>query len=148
MKIDKIKLIRSCLEKEEKDLNNAINKIVIARDESPIPTESRSDTSRIQADKMIGELNIKKNFYKKLIYDLPVKIPDNTEKIELWSYVKLLKPDLQINIILVPPGYGGREFNDVKLITVSTPLGKALCGKRVNESITVNERGFLIKVIK
>jgi hypothetical protein len=148
MKIDKIKLIRSCLEKEERDFNNAIKKIVIARNESPIPMESHSDTSRIQADKMLGELNTKINTLEKLIYDLPVRIPDNFEKIELWNFVNLSKPNLQIKLILVPEGYGGREFDGVKLVTISTPLGKALYGKRINELITVNESGFLIKVIE
>jgi len=148
MKIDKTKLIKCSLEKEEKDLNNAINKIIISRDESPIPNESRSDTSRIQADKMLIELNAKSKELKKLLYNLPKIFTDNSSRINIWSYAEITSGKSKIQLILVPDGYGGREFNGVKLVSTSAPLGKILYGNHPGEIITFNESKYLIEFIE
>ena len=145
MKIDKSKLIKSCFKKEEEDLSYAINKIVIARDESPLPNESHSDTSRIQADKMLTELNSKFKELKKLLDKLPKTFDNNSKRINFWSYAEITNKNQIIKLILVPDGYGGREFNDVRLISISTPLGKILYDKSPGELFTFNDIKYTIK---
>ena len=67
MKIDKLEIVTSCLKIERKGLLDAIEKITVARNESPLPTETRSDTSRIQADRMLSELDEKLKLLEILI---------------------------------------------------------------------------------
>ena len=146
--MDKQKLIRDCLEKERKELLEAIKKITSSRDESPIPTESRSDTSRIQADKMLGELNLKLKELERLLDDLPIKSQDNLMLIDLWSYVEISNKNSEIKLILVAEGYGGREFKGVRLVSNLTPLGQSLLGKTYKDFIILNKNVFQINFVR
>ena len=144
MKPDKLKIIQDCLENEKKQLESAIKKIVVARNESPLPTESRSDTSRIQADNMINKLNEKLKNLEKLTDEMPKTIPENKKTVGLWSYLEIKNSNYKMKFILVPEGYGGREYNGVKLVSISAPLAETVLNKKLNQSIDFNENKLRI----
>jgi transcription elongation GreA/GreB family factor len=58
--------------------------------------------------------------------------------------VELTDKNLIRKLILVPEGYGGREFSEIKFISISTPIGKNLYGKKVEESVIISDRQYLI----
>jgi hypothetical protein len=147
MMLNKLGIIQKCLEKERKDLVNAIDKLVIARDESPLLNETRSDTSRIQADKMLSALKDQLVELDKLIHNLPKKIEDS-EKIDLWNYVELINNEIKLKLILVPEGYGGREIEGIKLISITTPLAKTLNYKSLKNDVTVNNSIMTILLVQ
>ncbi len=126
MKPNKLELIRKCLEREKDQLLTNINKVTIARDESPLPTESRSDTSRIQADNLLQELKIKLNKLDDLIHNLPQRISKEDQVSGLFSYHEILKDGNSFKIIVVPDGCGGREIEGIKLVSVSTTLANSV----------------------
>ncbi|KKR11443.1 MAG: hypothetical protein UT39_C0007G0008 [Candidatus Woesebacteria bacterium GW2011_GWA1_39_21] len=161
MKIDKLEIVTSCLKIERKGLLDAIEKITVARNESPLPTETRSDTSRIQADRMLSELDEKLKLLEILISNLPGKIKSAQNHIGLWSYLELVAHKTLLKIILVPDGYGGRQCNDIKLLSEKTPLGKIILAKVTEKNLSIinyhglksvvfavefNNKKFVIKV--
>lgn len=147
MVLNKLVIIQKCLERERKDLLNSIEKLVIARNESPLPSETRSDTSRIQADKMLLALKDQLVELDKLIHNLPKNI-ESSEKIDLWNYVELINSGTKLKIILVPEGYGGREIDGIKLISITTPLAKNLYHKSLKNNITVNNNTMTVLLVQ
>lgn len=126
MKNDLLDIVKKCLEKEREKLLIHIKKITIARDGSPLPTESHSDTSRIQADNFLSELKVKLKELDGLIRDLPKDMGKNDTARGLWSYHEINKNGSKLKIILVPNGYGGRETEGIKLVSINTPIARSI----------------------
>ncbi len=144
MKIDKYKLLHDCLVKEKKEMIDSIEKITISRDESPLPNDTRSDTSRIQADNMLTALKGKLKALDNLLSELPKNINDEGSKAGVWSYTELVSDNFKIKLILVPEGYGGREVGEIKTVSMSTPLAEAIIDKFRGETVIINGNKMLI----
>jgi hypothetical protein len=145
--MDKIKLIKSSLEKEKKTILNTIKKEKEIRDTSSSAMQSWSDTTRSQAEDLIFALEEK----VKKIDELLKSLPENSKpskNIELWSYIEFTLGEIKMKAIIVPEGIGGKEVEGVKLISENTPLGSNLIGKKVEGKFTFNNIKTKIDTIK
>lgn len=126
MKVDLLKLVKKSLENERVILNKAIDSAKKARDSAPSATESHYDTDRNQNEKMVAALEEELLQLDHLIQNLPISIPDDCGRTNLWSYIELPKENQVLKIIIVPEGYGGRDIDGIKLVSISAPLAKKI----------------------
>ncbi len=148
MKINILPIIRKCLDKEYKNLQKALNAATDARDSAPSAMESHHDTTRNQSEKLAIVLRYQYLNLKQLIDMIPETLPENNNYIGIWSYVELIGNNSKFKIILVPEGYGGREYADIKIVSVQAPLGEKLMEKKRGDNITFNGNNLLITALK
>lgn len=144
MKIDKLLVIKKSLEDEYKIIQNALNAATSARDSAPSAMESHHDTTRNQSEKLASNLNIQLTNLKNMIETLPKTLPEDQKRIDLWSFIELIGNNSRLSVILVPEGFGGKECDNVKLVSVQAPLGKYLLGKKTGENISIIDNRFII----
>lgn len=107
-------------------LQDQIIDVEKSRQASPSPTESHSDTSRSQLEKLANALieELKQlEGYIKLVPESNIN-PEN--KVEIWSYLEILLDGKKIKMVLVPQGMGGEKVEDIQLVSTESPLGKAI----------------------
>jgi hypothetical protein len=148
MGINKLEVIRGGLCSEKIALRKAIDNAIDARDNSPSAMESHHDTTRNQSEKLVSALEQKLNDLEILINKLPTDISNIPNFVNLWSYAELSYNEAILKLILVPEGYGGREADGIKLVSISTPLGVAVIGKTQGENVTVNSNQMTITFIE
>lgn len=84
-----------------------------ARDEAPKPTESHSDTTMSEKEKLVTALEAEIKEFEKGLAEL--------------NKMSLAPVDLnELKIILVPDGMGGGDIEGVKLVSVSSPVGQKI----------------------
>lgn len=147
MKVNKLTILKKSLEEEYKVIQNALNTATTARDSAPSAMESHSDTTRNQSEKLASNLNIQLTNLKKLIESLPYTFPEEQKKISLWSLVQLVGSNSRLSIILVPEGYGGKEYDNVKLVSIQAPIGKYLLGKKTGDNISIIDNKYIISSV-
>jgi len=146
--MDRIELIKEHLNREKEFLLKALQAAKETRDSAPAATESHSDTTRSQYEKLVIALEEK----VRSIDDFSSILPKNLESkktgpISLWSYVEISLNKNIIKLILVPEGMGGKELEGIKLISDNSPLGSLLIGKKLGEKFEFNEqRGKVLKI--
>jgi hypothetical protein len=146
MKIDKLSVIKKSLEEELKTTQQALNSAVEARDSAPSAMESHTDTTRNQSEKMVTALTSQLTNLKKMIESLPETIPVSQNRIDVWSLVELIG-SIRLSVILVPEGYGGKECDGVKIVSVEAPLGRSLLGKKIGNNISILDNKFIISAV-
>lgn len=147
MKIDKLNVIKKSLEDEYRTIQNALNTAVSARDSAPSAMESHHDTTRNQSEKLASNLNIQLTNIKNMIESLPKALPEVQKRIDQWSFVELIGNNSRLSIIMVPEGFGGRECDNVKLVSVQAPIGKYLLGKKTGDNISIIDNRFIISSV-
>lgn len=147
MKIDKLAVIKKSLEEESKTIQNALNIATSARDSAPSAMESHHDTTRNQSEKLASNLNIQLTNLKNMIESLPEALPEDQKRIDLWSFVELIGNNSRLSIIMVPEGFGGKECDNVKLVSVQAPIGKYLLGKKTGDNISILDNRFIISTV-
>lgn len=88
-----------------------------AQREAPTPIESHSDTTMSEKEKLVTALEIERMTLKDLITKVGV---------EKYKYMEIDNGGVRMKIVLVPDGIGGRKIGEVLLVSVNTPLAKAL----------------------
>ena len=126
MKNDLLGIVKKCLEKERETLLKAITSAKRARDSAPSAIESHHDTERNQSEKMVVALEEKLLELDELIRNLPQNITTNNVSSGVWSYCEIDKVGNNLKIILVPDGYGGREAEGIKLVSINTPIARSI----------------------
>ena len=126
MKNDLLDIVKKCLEKERETLLKAITSAKRARDSAPSAIESHHDTERNQSEKMVAALEEKLLELDELILNLPQNITTNNVSNGVWGYYEIDKDGNNLKIILVPDGYGGRETEGIKLVSINTPFAKSI----------------------
>ena len=139
--MNKISLIRSCLKKEKSILLKSLQKAKDVRDSAPSAAQSWSDTTRNQAEKLVGALEEKLQNLEKIDLSIPSETDSEKDnKVYLWSYVEVKLNNQLMKIIFVPEGVGGKEIKGIKLISSGSPLGEKLIGKVLKEQFVFNNR--------
>ena len=126
MKNDLLGIVKKCLEKERETLLKAITSAKRARDSAPSAIESHHDTERNQSEKMVVALEEKLLELDELIRNLPQNITTNNVSNGVWGYYEIDKDGNNLKIILVPDGYGGREAEGIKLVSINTPIARSI----------------------
>lgn len=91
--------------------------------DAPKPNESRSDTTINEKQKMINALELDLANLNKLIKSIPDTMPDSNT-VGVWSYVETDK----FKLILVPDGMGGGQIGEVRLVSITSPIGMSIMG--------------------
>jgi len=121
------KQIEEIVDKKLQKIQRAILSAKKARDLSPSAMESHSDTTRSEKEKLVQafEMDFQKlNSLKDQLSDLKVY--------EIKLGLKKLK------FCIVPDGLGGDSIKEVKLVSLSSPIGRVLLNKKIGERIVLN----------
>jgi len=121
------KQIEKIVDKKIKKIQRAILSATKVRDSSPSAMESHSDTTKSEKENLIHafEADIKKlNLLK-----------DQLNNLKFYK-IKLNSKDLKLCI--VPEGLGGESVGEIKLVSSSSVIGKAICNKNVGDEIIFN----------
>lgn len=107
--------IKESLAKEKLMLEKLLGAAKFARDNAPTPTESHSDTTRSEQEKLVHALEAR------------VKLVDQQMKALDKAEVRYVEQN-GMKLVLVPEGMGGKKIDDVMLVSVNSPLGAKLMG--------------------
>jgi transcription elongation GreA/GreB family factor len=129
--MDKIVLLNKYLGQKKQELSKALEKAREARDGAPSAMESHSDTSRSQNERLVSALE--------------------EELKEIESYVSKINPlslvylEVKINyeikkLLMVPTGLGGAEIDGIRLLSIDSPLGKQVFGKKEGDKLLFNDQ--------
>ena len=110
--------VRESLMSQREVLEKSLTAARIARDNAPAATESHSDTTKSEQERLVHALEDE------------IKIINGHIKTLETVEVKCVEHD-GMKLLLVPEGMGGRKIGDVMLVSVTSPLGKKLAGERV-----------------
>ena len=105
--------IRESLVKEKEMLGKSLAAARFARDNAPAATESHSDTTRADQEKLVQALEER------------IKLVDDQMKTLDKAEVKYVDHE-GMKLVLVPEGMGGKKIGDVMLVSVNSPLGEKL----------------------
>lgn len=108
---------------ERKNLIISLNHAKETRDDAPSATESHSDTTRNQTEKMVIALEQKLIELDKLVKQIPTSIPT---KGKLWKVIESNVNGIKMKVVIVPEGLGGRKVGDIILVSENSELGKKL----------------------
>jgi len=147
MSFNKLGLVKNALQKERGVLLRTVKNTKLARDAAPSAMESHHDTDRNQNERIAVALEEKYQELDKLVQLLPNTVNVDSKTIDLWSYVELNFSDSILKLILVPEGYGGREYKGIKFISDTTPLGKIILNKKIGESFLFNKSEYKIQTL-
>jgi hypothetical protein len=106
--------VREYFEKERQALLRSLVDAKRARNEAPKPTESHSDTTMSEKEKIVTALEL----------DLR-KLEENLKKLAKakLSYVEL---ENGMKLVLVPEGMGGGVIDGVRLVSENAPLAQKI----------------------
>ena len=110
--------VRESLMSQREVLEKSLTAARISRDNAPAATESHSDTTKSEQEKLVHALEDE------------MKIASGQAKALETAEVKYVEHN-GMKLVLVPEGMGGRKIGDVMLVSVTSPLGKKLAGERV-----------------
>ena len=131
-----LELIKTALEKEKFELAKHLGKADKNRLESPVSTESHSDTTRARYEQLIASLKEK------------IKILDDQissiSKLTPWKYFEIKSSKGMVKYILAPNGFGGRKIEEVLLVSAGAPIGQKLINISENESFSVNGQDYVV----
>lgn len=147
--MDKIEIIKKHLSNEKQSLLKTLKSAKETRDSAPSAMESHHDTTKNQAEKFVVALEKKLHNLEKSISNLPN--PQNirpANKIALWSYMEANLNGNKMKLIIVPEGIGGKQINNIHLISDKTPLGSAISNKRKGEEFEFNNQQGTILLVK
>lgn len=136
------------LKKEEQTLTRSWEWAKDARDRAPSAAESHSDTTRSEQEKLVHALERDIKTIKGHIKEVEKMTKSFARSVGKWSYVELDNGGMEMKILIVPEGIGGKDINGVKLVSVASPLGSALLEKRMGDSVEINGRGILVREIE
>jgi len=136
------------LKKEEATLIRSWEWAKDARDRAPAASESHSDTTRSEQEKLVQALERDIKVLKGYIKEVERMDSLSSGVVGTWSHVELDIDGLEMKILVVPDGIGGKEINGVKLVSVATPLGKSLVGKTSGSSTVMNGRNIKVVTVK
>ncbi|MDO8488029.1 MAG: hypothetical protein Q7S31_01810 [bacterium] len=108
-----------------------------AQQNAPSAMESHSDTTRSEMEKMVTALEVEIVKLKKNVDQIPFVV-SSSPKANVWSYVKLNTGQAEMELVLVPEGMGGDKLDQLRLISVATPMGEVLLDKQIGEKIEFN----------
>lgn len=141
-----LEILKKQLLKELKNNKKTLASTRIARDNSPTAMESRSDESRTRLESEVAMHELRLLQLNDFIDSIPKNIK-GTEKINLWSLVKIDLPNGGLQVAIVPEGLGGTKVKEIQYISDKTPIGSALIGKKVGEEFTFNDtKGRVISI--
>ncbi|OGM20634.1 hypothetical protein A2955_02945 [Candidatus Woesebacteria bacterium RIFCSPLOWO2_01_FULL_37_19] len=146
--MNKFGIVRNCLLKEKEVLEKALASARQTRDSAPSAMESHSDTTRSQAEKLVFALEEKTKNIESLISLIPQDFKSTLTVVSLWSLIELKTNGEILKMILVPDGFGGREIDNIKLVSISTPLGNLIINKAVGDQITFNEKVYALSSLR
>lgn len=135
--MDKKLLFEKYIQEKKSNLLSSIEKSKDARDNAPSAMESHSDTRRSQAEKLVVALEIELNEL--------LKISKRIGEIELLYLEVEIDSQLK-KFLIVPQGMGGSEFDNIRFLSVNTPLGELFENKSVGDSFEFNSQKM--KVVK
>ncbi len=110
-------------------LDQGISQAQYERDHAATPTESHSDQTRQVADQLVASLETEKRILLQQVKNLS-RVPP-IDVIGQNTIVTFTSDNVEKRVLLVPDGLGGETVDGVLLLSVSTPLGQALLGKKV-----------------
>lgn len=139
--------LKSLLLEEKSQLERAIASAKKARDEAPSATESHSDTSRSQNERLVIALEEKLVILIKLINQVPATLEPKAT-VRVWDKVLLKGDYMQMEVVLVPEGFGGKKMGQTRLISVDSPLGANLMGKKYGSKFVQGAQKFTIEASK
>jgi hypothetical protein len=135
--MNKRQIVLKVLEKKRINLLKAIKNAKSARDNAPSATESHSDTTRSQNERLIFALEAQFNEIEKVL--------KNISSLPLF----ILKINSKIcKFILVPEGVGGEEIGGIRLLSEKSPLGLELKNKKIGEKFEFNKQVVEIEEIE
>lgn len=137
--MNNLKLARLIFEKEQEKLVKAIGSAKHARDNAPSPMESHHDNTRSDNERLARALEEKLRFLEKQITSIPSILPV-TEEVEEWRYVEVQIETRTLKLLIVPKGLGGSGIDGIQLISLDTPLGLEIAGKRAGEKFKLNNQ--------
>ncbi len=109
------------------------------RDHSATPMESHHDKSRQLAEQLIDALRIEKNEVVSL---------SNIIHNPKYQLVYLLSTPLrEKSIMVVPNGLGGRTFDNITLVSDTSPLGQILANQAEGNSFELNGSEYILKSV-
>lgn len=146
--MNKFEALKKLLNGEKKTLEEALAHAKKACDEAPTAMESHSDTLRNQTEKLVIALQEKLKELDHFISQIPNE--DNVTYgsiIKLWSQIELTIGETHMNLLLVPDGLGGKNMEGVKLLSISSELGKILLGRKLTDNFLFNGKPVEIRSI-
>lgn len=102
--------VREHFEKRRRVLERSLAQAQTARSEAPKPTESHSDTTMSEKEKLVTALKL----------DLG-RLNGGMKKLEGLK-LECLELENRMKVILVPEGMGGGEIEGVQLVSENAPL--------------------------
>jgi hypothetical protein len=147
--MNKKQILENCLKKEKKVIEKALKEAIYTRNSAPSFMESASDTTRARSENLVVALEKKLAEVEKLIRAIPTEHRlKSSGKISTWSYVELTLNNKKIKLLVVPESFGGRNVDNIQLISKSTPLGNALENMREGNKIQFNNKPLKIIRVK
>lgn len=113
--------IKNHLTKEREKLVEALNHAKEARDDAPNAMESHSDTTRNQTEKLVHAFELKLYELDNLIQKIPNKVLSSSH---VWQLKEIKLNGINMTIVIVPEGLGGRKIGELFLVSESSDLGK------------------------
>ncbi len=128
-------------------LQKQLHRAQISRDSAPSPTESHSDTSRSDYERLVAALTDKIMLLDEHLSIIPSSPPPSSATAKHWSYLEITLDHLPLYLLLVPPNLGGTKIDHVQLLSTSSPLGIHLQGKTVGTQFQFNHKtGKILKI--
>lgn len=122
------------LKGKEKVLKERIGGFKKTRDEAQSAMESHHDTTKSEMEKMVlsleQELVRAKSSREQLTKSFLEREKSKTPKVGLGSLIHLQIDEKPAIFCLVPEGIGGEKIGQITLLSVNSPLGKKLIGKK------------------
>ena len=127
--------LQAVLNSQKTKLLMAIKEAKKARSEAPTATESYSDQSRYEADKLVHAFE------------------DDLSKLEaLSTEISIHKPTLyhlkndqaEKQFLLVPEGLGGQMIGSIQTISGSSPIGQKLTSTKIGDYITIGGTDWVL----
>lgn len=108
-------------------LKNAIKSAKKARDGAPSAMESASDTTRSEKEDLIRALEQDLHQFEKVIESIPATLLPH-QGAQMWDIVEAEIGGKKQKVCLVPESIGGEVVESIRLLSVTSPLGKTLLG--------------------
>ena len=97
---------------------------------APTPIESHSNTMMSEMEKLVTALEIDIAKHRGYMEKIPKENLPIKTSVEEWGYGEIDNNGIKMKIILVPEGMGGKKVGDLILVSVGSPLGIGLMGKK------------------
>lgn len=145
--MDWLPLVQDMFQKELERLLRALEVAREAQRMAPTPIESHSNTMMSEMEKLVTALEIDIAKHKRFMEMIPKELTASIGPLSEWHYVEIDNGGVTMKLVLVPEGMGGKKIVDFTLVSMGSPLGKILMGKRVGDEFDLNGRkGKIINV--